>query len=236
MNFELTEEDKKNLRIFSKYLKAQGCNMGEMIIGVYEDGDIYINPFYCRTTQDKIDLYPKIKILFDKYADNEDWLIEIFEDVDEFNYGEVRLSVDSNQNIFKVTASYSYYDTDCQDNKFYLTDRFADPDEKKALIDYFDMMFEQGGFNEGRIDFHGGGDSGWIEDILYLDGVNEKAPENILDLCYDLLQRNYGGWEINEGSQGSFHLDFDEKTITLDICLNFEDMAEVTTKLPEVKF
>lgn len=235
MNLELTEEDKKNLRIFSKYMKAQGCEKGEMYVGIYDNMDSYKNAFFCRTTRDKIELYPKIENLFDKYADDIDWLMEIFDDVYDFNYGEVILSVNSKENIFKITASYSYYDTDCQGDTFYLTDRFANPEEKNELIEYFDKMFMEG-HNEGKIDFNGGGDSGWIEDTLYLGEETEKAPENILDLCYDLLQSNYGGWEINEGSQGSFHLDFDKKTITLDICLNIEAMDEVTTKLPEVKF
>ena len=97
---------------------------------------------------------------------------------------------------------------------------------------------------EVEVDFDGSGDSGQINDVLYVRGVGKKDGESneeldnteiegaevvhstewdggkeewvkmkqatlrdlIEELCYDLLEANHGGWEINEGSFGKFRL------------------------------
>lgn len=44
--------------------------------------------------------------------------------------------------------------------------------------------------------------------------VRRKVPikEAIESWCYDLLEEHFGGWEINEGSQGSIELDIKKMT------------------------
>ena len=42
--------------------------------------------------------------------------------------------------------------------------------------------------------FDGGGDSGYIQDV---DSENREVPKFILDILYEVLEENYGGWEIN---------------------------------------
>jgi hypothetical protein len=42
----------------------------------------------------------------------------------------------------------------------------------------------------------------------------------IEEWCYKELEENFGGWEINEGSQGEFQFDFNEKTVTLSHTYN----------------
>jgi hypothetical protein len=39
---------------------------------------------------------------------------------------------------------------------------------------------------------------------------------------YQILESNYGGWEINEGSQGTFIINTEEKTVTLNHDMNDE--------------
>ncbi|MBK9080333.1 MAG: hypothetical protein IPL91_15145 [Hyphomicrobium sp.] len=36
--------------------------------------------------------------------------------------------------------------------------------------------------------------------------------EAIENWCYDLLERHFPGWEINEGSDGTIEIDVDKKT------------------------
>ena len=80
---------------------------------------------------------------------------------------------------------------------------------------------------ELTINFDAGGDSGWIHDY----GINEstgediQVPEFISDACYPLLN-SFGGWEINEGSTGSFRLNTDEKTIELTFAYMEESSGE----------
>ena len=40
---------------------------------------------------------------------------------------------------------------------------------------------------------------------------------------YRALENNYGGWEINEGSQGKFIINSEEKTVYLEFSYNTED-------------
>ena len=53
-------------------------------------------------------------------------------------------------------------------------------------------------------------------------------PNAIEDWCYNRLERLHGGWEINEGSDGSFTFDFNNMTITLDHTYNTEENSSDT--------
>ena len=73
-----------------------------------------------------------------------------------------------------------------------------------------------------KVSFAGSGDSGYIENY----GVNEDderfdLPGGVEDVLYRMLSR-YGGWEINEGSQGDFTIDCNQKVIILEYGENFE--------------
>ena len=50
-----------------------------------------------------------------------------------------------------------------------------------------------------------------------------KCPSFFEDWCYAKLGAEYGGWEINEGSQGTFYIDPETKTISLHFEQNIED-------------
>jgi len=52
------------------------------------------------------------------------------------------------------------------------------------------------------VDYNGGGDSGYVE-------LPPHYPDELEDISYDLLA-SYGGWEINEGSQGTIEFTADE--------------------------
>ena len=43
------------------------------------------------------------------------------------------------------------------------------------------------------------------------------------DWCYQELENHFGGWEINEGSDGRFIFDFNESTVFLDHTYNTEE-------------
>jgi hypothetical protein len=62
------------------------------------------------------------------------------------------------------------------------------------------------------IDYSGGGDSGYIEGQYQSENGSGDVPSEIEDICYDLLEE-FGGWEINEGSQGKISLTKDSINI-----------------------
>ena len=67
---------------------------------------------------------------------------------------------------------------------------------------------EKQGITEITVRYEGGGDSGYVEGTCETDKGKVKTPEFLEKICYNLLEE-YGGWEINEGSQGNIEFTFD---------------------------
>ena len=81
----------------------------------------------------------------------------------------------------------------------------------------------EGAYKSGNIHYEGSGDSGYLEeDIVYNDNTRSDYPNQLENWIYSELNQ-YGGWEINEGSQGDFHFNFDTKKIHLSHGENYED-------------
>lgn len=68
--------------------------------------------------------------------------------------------------------------------------------------------------------YSGCGDSGDIEEVIYKDkeGKGIIVPDNldklVLQGLWELLKDEHGGWEINDGANGSFYIDLEEGKIT----------------------
>jgi hypothetical protein len=110
------------------------------------------------------------------------------------------------------------------------------PRNKQALF----AVLTAAGVAHVTVDFDGYGDSGQIEDIAFKSGEENlpaHAGEAVLQvasygqepgprtfdvrsaielLVYELLEDDHGGWELNEGSFGTFTFDVAEGAITLD--------------------
>ena len=67
--------------------------------------------------------------------------------------------------------------------------------------------------NSFYVEYNGSGDSGWVE-------LPPDYPSELEDISYYLLER-YGGWEINEGSQGN--IEFTKDYITINHEWNTEE-------------
>ena len=90
-----------------------------------------------------------------------------------------------------------------------------------------------------RVEYSGSGDSGEIEEIFYEPNnlkvdvdvgtwkkfdqqsfgykeTNEPKPlkDFIEDFCYELLEDNHGGWEINEGQSGAIDWDIKDNDLS----------------------
>jgi hypothetical protein len=53
-------------------------------------------------------------------------------------------------------------------------------------------------------------------------GLNQQLEY----ICYDLLELYYGGWEINEGSNGSIDFNFKDQTVELNHNQNVEENVD----------
>lgn len=61
-----------------------------------------------------------------------------------------------------------------------------------------------------EVTYSGSGDSGCIDGI---EIARADAGTDIETFVYDQLETRFGGWEINEGSQGTMIIDFDKCTV-----------------------
>lgn len=61
---------------------------------------------------------------------------------------------------------------------------------------------------ELEVNYDGGGDDGYIQDEEYI-------PTIFTDISYEILNAFYGGWELNEGSQGTILYDFRNKKVSI---------------------
>lgn len=100
---------------------------------------------------------------------------------------------------------------------------FEDYTEDDSIYNTFieiQKFLDEIGLTGVVIDYSGGGDSGYIGGGYYSDNRTGSLPSGIEDICYNLLQ-DFGGWEINEGSQGEISLTKD--SIGIDHQWNTED-------------
>lgn len=236
MKSVLTPEEKKTLRYISRYLRSYGLDDGSL---ESEGFDQYEGPEF-----DKIDveewthfsnnwkvevpseLYPilekALKAASQKYEN-----LEVDTGGNDINYGRVDIDIDTKKQEISVNYWFSYYDTAGGPS---IT---IEEEEDDSITEILDMVEEVcSGYNEVELRYNGGGDSGYIEDNF--EEPSEGVPANVEDYCYRWLNGSYGGWEINEGSQGSFIFDLKNRQITLHHTYNTEESQTYT--LFEEKF
>ena len=92
---------------------------------------------------------------------------------------------------------------------------YYDKDDYEEDDSMYDTFIEVGKFlDEIRatsvtVGYNGSGDSGSVDTNYESEIGSGMVPNDIENICYDLLQE-YGGWEINEGSQGNIVFTKDE--------------------------
>ena len=98
-------------------------------------------------------------------------------------------------------------------------------DEKELLEDM--VQWKEEGKLKIRVDFNGGGDSGYIDEVGFINDGNDKYDLSAVweTKLYDILEKNHGGWEINEGSEGTFTIDNENQIIELDFRMNVEESS-----------
>jgi hypothetical protein len=212
---------KKKLLLVFEYLSVNGCHYAE------KEGDFYNMSFYdqnnqwwCVTQKSRsvlrlpIDIVDDIEELIDKNQKD-------FDGFGEDPYGfEARLYPDTKKiSVFELYSEYLAEDT------LTITVDTEEEPEVKEIINHY---CEKEEICRGNItfQFHGGGDSGYIEDGGNSDFDGEtKLYGPAEDMFYRML-RDFPGWEINEGSQGQCIIDMDLEQMQLDYNQNYEEQKE----------
>ena len=209
MEKNLTPEELKTLKLFSYYCLGFGCNEVNYTVNMYDcEVDWLEENAFC-ADDDGYSFAQRIE-MYDKITD---------------------LIKDISQDI---VDSGAFDDTDC--NSSNLVFNFDNKERKLNVKGYYSVMIDKPGaiveeeenftsevteFMESlksqnidffTVNFDGGGDSGQIEPV----GSNGiRITRGVEDYLYEMLS-NFGGWEINEGSHGTFHFNVEPGNIELE--------------------
>lgn len=227
----LTPEEKKYLNRTCNYLASLG--MKEGTIGIELESDQY------DLSHEDID-WRHIQHFENNYrAELPEGLVPILKkvmnhvieeglydspDIDYMSYQNIDIEIDCVRKDLTVTHNYSYYDRGDAQNIEY------DSDEEKKLFDRWmeedlkDVEVPSDGVL--TVTYNGGGDSGYIESSF--DETSDAIPSSIEDWMYSQLERHFGGWEINEGSDGRFIFNFNNSTVELEHTYNTEESSSNT--------
>ena len=214
----ISEEDKVVLRKVAKYLRSYNMRSGVIQI----EGDFYNNPtrafeyltnFSNNWSVEIPDFFkPYLQEIATKVLRNIDDL-----DIENINYDHIEFEIDTADSTLEINRYWGYEEPGDSTGLTWGDDT-DDTEMVERLIG--EIRASDASINSDgivRLDYSGGGDSGFLESSF--DGGG-SVPAEIEDWCYRVLEDNYGGWEINEGSQGYFIFDVNNRTIELEHTLN----------------
>jgi hypothetical protein len=229
----LTPEEKKYLGKISRYLSSLGMNYGEIQFEMdpYDDEISYSEDYFPThfennyTAEIPDGLVPILKKIID-YFDDAD-LFSNLSDSGEIDYQRFEIQIDGNgsKREISLTHIFSYYgEGDSQGVEY---DDVIEEWEEKGVFDDTEIPED----NYLVLKYNGGGDSGYIESNFE---SGQPVPTEVEEWCYQKLEENFGGWEINEGSQGEFQFDFNEKTV--GVSCTYNTIIDESNTLWEEKF
>jgi hypothetical protein len=227
----LTPEEKKYLGKVSRYLASLGMTYGDIIFEMEpDDEEISYRENYFPThfennyTAEIPDgLVPILKKII-SYVDDDELYSELPNDGN-IDYQRFEITIDSVKREISLTHMYSYQIVGGSEGVEY--DDIIEEWEEKGVFDDIEIPED----NYLVLKYNGGGDSGYIESHFDSGARNpygESVPTEVEEWCYQQLEENFGGWEINEGSQGEFQFDFNEKTVILSHAYNIEESRSNT--------
>jgi hypothetical protein len=212
MEIQLTPEDKKSLSQYFIYIRSFGSTTanatcyfeyGSFTYG----GDVYTNGR-------RIEKFKPVELLMERILDNIDtdnFENDEFHDQDDLDYFSIDFDFDCLSKTIDVNCNFSVRNYDDAGSSGEI------PEE------VFDKIFKEYSVTKIVCTYNGGGDSGYIESDMELGGDTVPTPSEIEDYCYTVLE-DFGGWEINEGSQGNITFNLKSKEYSINHQWNTEEL------------
>jgi N-methylhydantoinase B/oxoprolinase/acetone carboxylase alpha subunit len=220
---ELTTQQKKILEVFSMYARGYGKNKVSFIIHYYEGSkpEIYDDYFTDEEGGSQLKGYDKINNLMEYFG--EEFTDEVMDNMDDSGYAELHILIDCVEK--EITFDFQVQVTNTTDE--YYEEDIEDVDDLESIVTYM----AKNNYKKATISFEGGGDSGYIDDSIYFtNGRNSVSKfDKLEDYLYSLLEDALPGWEINDGSQGTFTIDLEQGTINLTLGINTTEMESAGT-------
>ena len=230
----LSPEDKKYLKKVSNYLNSLGMIDGSVELDVDSPYDFnfnedidwqhithFTNNYSAEIPSGLIPILQKIA----NYVEDNGLFNPDDNSEEEMNWSRFDFDIDTKKQEISVNYWWSFYargegnsmEWDDEEGK----DIFEEW-EKDGVLE--DLTIPNNGVL--TVKYNGSGDSGFIESDF--DETGDGVPTDIEDWCYRQLENNFGGWEINEGSDGEFIFNFNDMTITLNHTYNTEENSTDT--------
>jgi len=229
----LTPEEKKYLGKVSRYLNSLGIQYGELQFEL-DSEDSYIPEISIRDIPSYFNynhmasipdgLVPIILKIVNSLG-NKDLLEHMPDNTEYIDYQSYEIIIDSKRNEISVIHTIGWTEEGPSEGSEW--DDVMGEWEKSGV--FKDLEIPEDGILV--VKYQGGGDDGYIESDFYFPSFRSNQviiPEEIMNWCYEELGNNFGGWEINEGSQGSFTLNFNEGTVTLNHSFNNQENTSNT--------
>jgi len=224
----LTSEDKKYLKRLSNYMNSMGMQTGNIDFEIdnsyldlkhinWDRVTHFDNNYRAEIPEGAFPIFRKIF----RYV-QESGLYRI-PDVESLNFEGIVLNIDTLSKEISVSHYYTYYDeSESRESEWSLEE---DPDDESLVQIFQDLDKLDYDGSELVLRYNGSGDSGYIESEF--DNI-ESVPSSVEDWAYSVLEDFYGGWEINEGSQGYFKFNIPDKSIILSHTYNTEESSNDT--------
>jgi hypothetical protein len=234
---QLTEKQILDLKKFSKLLNS--LNMEDGVNWYYQcyDGEFerLYGPIYRgRNVSDELSFLPgSIEEVFETIRDNFD-TGNFYNDYYDTENGTLTFTINANGN--EIDVMYDYYELNTEDS--HIEKDFSDfsdvrpswggnDREVKKLSDPAIVEELKSVYGDScRCSYDGSGDSGWVQDMVDSSKGSKGLNQQLEYICYDLLELYYGGWEINEGSNGSIDFNFEDQTVELNHSQNVEENVD----------
>lgn len=231
---ELTEKQIQDLKKYSKLLNS--LNMEDGVTWYYQcyDGEfesLYGPTHGGRNVSDELSFLPgSIEEFFETIRDNFD-TGNFYNDYYDNENGTLTFTIFAEKN--EIDVMYDYYEINTENSHIEKDFSFfsnmtpgwrGDDREAKKLSD--PSIIEQMKSDYGNYcvcSYDGSGDSGWVQDMVDSDRGPKGLNQVLEYICYDLLELFYGGWEINEGSNGRIDFNFQDQTVQLFHYQNVEE-------------
>jgi len=193
--------------MMNSYIQKMGCESAEMM-GEYWDDELFSNRYFnCKgggTYKFPFDPSELINI----WVDSLNLDIRSYEDE---GLNSVWLEINPKDNSISLIAGFSEMELgEEQIVVESLSDKLNVEELKKELEKEF------GDFKFIEVQFNGYGDSGSFEGIK-VDGRDygsDRIPSLLDDVLYGMLGE-FGGWEIDSGSEGFFDIDLENDKVVL---------------------
>jgi hypothetical protein len=203
----VTDEQAKTLKLFSYYAQGYGKKEVNTLINTQDCQEDWRDDEWYGDGSN-LESYEAIDNCINQIIEEHDLFEKLMSDCD--NRGQLNINIDCVERTLEINAFETKFDTNPSSDMLELSDI-----ESEDLIKIFNYMKSKK-YSKGVVEFGGGGDSGEVESRIEYDGkFTKQIPKGVESFFYEWLENHFGGWEINEGSQGKFVFNADEGNLEL---------------------